>query len=261
MNELLLILIIIIIIIINNYSKDNFENAFQDKTFEKKIYTYLDNNSSKLEILNIENLKKNTTNDWQIIILNDKNLDNYVDKKFIEKTKNISLKKFIKLLSLQIIYQRGGIWIDPNINILNGIYFNNYYTEMFYQGFDCCIFEIKYDKYDFYKKNFIIMGPSKSNYLKVLLSKLFFYYSINFNDYLIKYIPKNIISQLKVIPTNQNDIVNLIYYNNIILEFNNKYDIIKRNDKNKIFYGIKLSKINKINILNSQINNYKFMKI
>lgn len=260
-NIKILLILIFIIIIISNYSKEHFQNAFQDRQFEKKIYTYLDDNSSKLEVLNIENLKKNTPDTWEIIVLTNKNLGVYIDNKFIKKNKNTKLRKFINLLSLQVIYEKGGIWIDPNINILNGNYFKKYYTEMFYQGYDCCIFEISYHKYSFYKKNFIIMAPSGSTCLKRIIFKLSTFFSIDFDTYIKNYIPRKIKSKLKELPKTNNDMRKLIYYSTILSEYqdSNRYEVFTRKDKRKRFHGIKLSKTNNRDILNMQISNYKFM--
>ena len=259
-NKILLILIFIIIIIFN-YSEEHFQNAFQDRQFEQKIYTYLDKNSSQLEILNIENLKKNTPSTWEIIVLTDKNLGNYIDSSFLKKNKNTTLRKFINLLSLQVIFQKGGVWIDPNINILNGTYFKNYYTEIFYQGYDCCIFEISHHKYHFYKKNFIIMAPSGSTCLKRILFRLSKFFSMDFDTYFKNYIPKKIRSKINELPTTNNNIRNLIYYSTILSEYQDstKYEVFTRKEKGKRFHGVKLSKTNNRDILNMQISNYKFM--
>jgi hypothetical protein len=255
MIEILLIIILLIIIYEN---REGFQNAFQDKVFQKTIYTYLDEDSLSYEILNVENLKRNTEDSWEIIVLNKNNLDLYLGLNFSKKYEKLNRYEFVNLISLKIIYEKGGIWVDSKINISDGSYFNKYQREMFYQGYDLVVFELKEHKYKFYQKNYIFIAPSKSDFLKVVISKIEKYYKMDNEKFFKKYIPKKYLSNIKVMPTSKNLLAKLIFYLTLKIEKNNglKYDVITRKQKSKIYYGIKLTKTNNRDILNMQILNY-----
>lgn len=252
------ILLIIILLIIIYQNREDFQNAFQDKVFQKTIYTYLDDESLAYEKLNVENLKRNTSDSWEVIVLNKNNLDLNLGLNFSEKYKKLNRYEFINLISVKIIYEKGGIWVDPKINISNGSYFNQYQREMFYQGYDLVVFELKEHKYKFYQKNYILIAPSKSDFLKVIISKIEKYYNMNSENFFKKYVPKKYLNNIKVMPTNQNLLAKLIFYLTMKIEKSNglKYDVITRKQKSKIYYGIKLTKTNNRDILNMQILNY-----
>jgi hypothetical protein len=252
------ILLIIILLIIIYQNKEDFQNAFQDKVFQKCIYTYLDDESLSYEKLNVENLKRNIIDPWQLIVLNKNNINYNLGLKFLEKHNNLNRYELINLISLKIIYEKGGIWVDSKINITNSIYFNQYQREMFYQGYDLIIFELKENKYKFYQKNYILMGPSKSDFLKIIISKIEKYYKMDNEIFFKNYVPKKYLNNIKTVPKNENLFAKLIYYLTIEIEKSNgiKYDVVSRKQKNKIFHGIKLSKTNNRDILNIQILNY-----
>ena len=257
----ILLTIILFYIIYCNY-KETFQNILLlEGYFEQTIYTYIDEKSKPIEKLNIENLKKKLSKEWKLIVLSKENLNNYFSKEWLEFSNKLSRFETIKLISLEIIYQRGGIWIDPQLNILDVSYFDKKKVEMFYQGLNCILLEFKENKYLQYKRNYIIIAPNKSKYLKNVISKFKLFIKLKDSEFINNYLQyakyfKNIKDN---IPNTERNFTKLQYYTSIKLELeNNKnYEIFKKNEKSKIIYEIKLSKTNKRDILNAQIYNYK----
>jgi hypothetical protein len=251
----IIIVLFLVLLLIVYCKKENFEEV-NDK-MPKKIFTYLSNDSHLANKENIKNLKLTIPDHWDLIILNEDNMNKYVDDIFILKYKDLEANKFINLISIKVILDHGGIWIDPKINVVDGSYFDRYQTESIYQGYDCSILEFKEHKYINYLKNYIIMATKNSQFLKQLYNKLVIYSDLeDIDTFIEKYIPLRI--KIKRKPTKEQE-ASFIYYFGIylLLKDGYKYQVLERKEKKKKFYGIKITKTSKRDILNQQIEDYK----
>lgn len=73
----------------------------------------------------INSIKKNIPNDYKLVILNDKNMNQYVSiPQFVYKLKEqnkISLAAFSDILRLSLLSQKGGIWFDATCFVIDKI--------------------------------------------------------------------------------------------------------------------------------------------
>lgn len=252
----IIILIFLVLFILFLLNKEHFEQV--NEKLPKNIFTYITEDSPINYKNNIENLKLAIPDHWNLIIINEENLNQFVDEKFILKYQDLDAEKFMNLISLQVMLRQGGVWVDPRININDGSQFDRYQTESIYQGYDCCLLEFKDHKYTKYLKSYIIMATKDSNFLKKLFERLTKYYKMEVDDFIDDILPNNI--KIKKKPTKDKEAKFYFYFSILLLLRDGyKYETLKRNEKNKIFYGIKITKTNKRDILNQQIQNYKFL--
>ena len=73
----------------------------------KKIYGYWDNlDTNSIINAHIETWKKNISPEWEIIILNKKNIHNYTPKEFIDKFINLEAFRFSDFLRMYLLYTK-----------------------------------------------------------------------------------------------------------------------------------------------------------
>ena len=100
-------------------------NYMYDYIYNKNIFTYWAGNKFKLlvllEDLMLENSKKNNYN---LILLNDKNIKKYIDVPL--KFTHFKLNHQSDIVRTRIIYKYGGIWLDSDTLIIENLdyYFN-----------------------------------------------------------------------------------------------------------------------------------------
>jgi len=247
-------IIILIVLILFNYSIGSKSynlciEKFTEKELSvpKKIYIFDDNSS--LAKVNIDSIKLNTPLDWDIISLNEKNISNYISKDNLNKYNKLKGKKFSDLVTLDILYNYGGVVIDSSVRIYSGEVLNNYITDVFNEEYDISLIEFnpianknKNKSNDFFR-NWIYIAPKNSKFVKKLHTDLYEKYSLDKEKITPSY------NQALYIHYN---VINRLLKNGFLYKTNSKIE------KSKKIYGIKLAKENLKNEANMQILNYIF---
>jgi hypothetical protein len=251
---LVLVGILLLIICIKKYFF--LENFIEIKKIPKDIYVYLDN--VLISQLHIKALKLNANNEWNIIVLTNNNIANYIEdenlKKYtklvIDKTdpKNVKKaninKKFIDLVCLEILYNKGGIFIDSSIIVYSPKNLMNYINESYIKEYDSALIEFDQvknkNKYNQFIKSWIYIAPKNSIFIKRLHTKLYNNYILDFE----KYMRNNKISDKKIflLPSN---IQAYYIHNDLITELLSDgymFKVSKRLEKSKKIYGINITK-------------------
>jgi len=261
---------ILILFIVYNYSQRRIGSKSYNLCIEKfteakldvpkKIYVFYDD--SVLSKINIETLKLNTPLDWDIIVLTKKNINNYVDKQNLEKYKKFNGKRFSDLVTLDILYNNGGVVLDSFIQIYSGDVLNNYITELYYQEYDCSLIEfspiIKKNKhkYNSFIKSWIYIAPMNSVFIKNLQIDLYENYLLDFNKFIKK--EQIIDDKLSLVPSYNEAF--FIHYKviNKLLKNGFLYSTTSKIEKSKKVYGIKKAKGHINNDIANSISNYIF---
>lgn len=234
----------------DNYNNVNwkyieiFYNVFHDfmniKTVEtfieekivvpKKIYVYLEDND--ISITNFNAIVVNTKVDWKIVVLEKNNINKFINNDNLKIYNNLEGKAFQDIVCLEVLYNNGGIFIDPEMVIRNSNYFYHYINNISFQGYDCCLLE--FDNIN--SKSWIFMAPKNSVFIKILHELLMKQYS----------------------KMNENDIYKLrdnVIYN--LMKNIHMFYVIPKYEKINIFYGISLAKSYKKGIRSNDIDKYK----
>jgi hypothetical protein len=255
-------IIILIFLISFNYSYNLCIETFiaKELSVPKKIYIFDDDSS--LANVNIDSIKLNTPLDWDIISLNEKNIGNYISKDNLDKYSNLKGKKFGDLVTLDILYNYGGIIIDSSVRIYSGEVLNNYITNVFNEEYDISLIEFNpiikenTNKSNDFFRNWIYIAPKNSKFVKNLHTELYKKYSLDFDNFIkIEKITDN---KLLSMPSyNQTLYVHYIVINRL-LKNGFLYKTNSKIEKSKKVYGIKLAKENLKNEANINILNYIF---
>jgi len=179
MNKLLLILIIILIILFyDNICKisEKFTNEYDDEyILPKRIYCYWDDLDGNDLIKSFSrNWNKKLSKEWEIIIISKDTLRDYVDKDFLDKYKKLPAFRFSDFLRLELLINKGGVWMDLSTIILDGTFIDKFHNEMIRGKYEACIYELQHNsnkqkfKYYPYLENWFIMAPKNSRYLRDL---------------------------------------------------------------------------------------------
>lgn len=255
-------IIIFIFLISFNYSYNLCIETFiaKELSVPKKIYIFDDDSS--LANVNIDSIKLNTPLDWDIITLNEKNINNYISKDNLNKYNKLKGKRFSDLATLDILYNYGGIVIDSSVRIYSGEIFNNFITDVYNEGFDVSLIEFnpivkknKSKSNDFFR-NWIYIAPKNSKFVKNLHTNLYEKYSLDFDNF----IKKEQVTDKKLLLMPINNQALYIHYNviNKLLKNGFLYKTNSKIEKSKKIYGIKLAKENLKNEVNMNILNYIF---
>ena len=116
---------------------------------DKVIWSYIEYNTTPDYIkLCIETLKKHCGKDFKIILIDQTNLNKYIDKQLVNRS-NPNFKQYVKIYTL---HKYGGLWIDLDFIILKNLSsFYNKLDEFDFIGFDCLSKQCK-NNFDYYKK-------------------------------------------------------------------------------------------------------------
>ena len=260
--EKLFYLGIFLLVVIIGYNFNSCIEKFIETnvTVPKNIYIF--NDKSLLTKVNIEAIKLNTPLDWNIIVLTKNNISDYIEKSNLDIYNSFSGKRFIDLVTLDILYNNGGIVIDPFIQIYSGEIFNNFVTELYYQEYDCTLIEFNpitkknQDKYNSFIKSWIYLAPINSAFIKSLQTNLYENYSLDFNDFIKK--EKIIDNKISLIPSYNESF--FIHYKviNKLLKNGFLYNTSSKIEKSKKVYSIRKSKTNVRNDSDNNIQNYIF---
>jgi hypothetical protein len=256
---LFLIIFLLFIICIKKYFL--LENFIEITKIPKNIYVYLDN--VLISQLHIKALKLNAKNEWNIIVLTNDNIANYIENKnlkkytklVIDKTdpKNIKKaninKKFIDLVCLDILYNKGGIFIDSSIIIYSPKQLINYINEIYLKEYDSSLIQFDQtkepnkNKYNEFIKSWIYIAPKNSIFIKRLHTMLYKNYILDFE----KYIKINKINDKKILLFPLKLQAYYIHNNSMtaLLDDGYMFKVNKRLEQSKKIYGINITKAHK----------------
>lgn len=172
----IILISIIIFLLLIDYTSYNAESFDVDINYQlpKIVYLYWDDDNNKLINSHINLLRRKIPKDWAVIILNKKNVHNYVDADFISRHSDMDSTKFSDFLRLELLYRNGGIWIDASILIIDFSFISKYYDEMIEYKYDICMYELKeftLNPKTPYLENWFIMAPRNSKLIKDLYTE------------------------------------------------------------------------------------------
>lgn len=202
---ILLIGILVLVRIIGFYLDNkniNYKNiweGFNDYKLPKKIWTYWNDVNIPENISKILNYNKNKLEpEWEINLLNDNNLNQYIDiNKFPEKYNNLGVQHKADLIRLMLLEKYGGVWMDATVVINSKDEFNKLYDNTVAKKSEFTGFTLhnKNDsfKYHQYIENWFIMAPENSKFIRLLLKEYITAINMEFEKY-----GKYIIDELKI---------------------------------------------------------------
>ena len=220
--------------------------------------------------LYIKALKLNAKNNWNIIVLTNDNIANYIENENLKKYTNLVIdktdpkninkayvnKKFIDLVCLEILYNKGGIFIDSLIIVYSPKELMNYINELYLKEYDSSLIQFdqtkkRYkNKYNEFIKSWIYIAPKNSIFIKRLHTMLYKNYILDFE----KYMKNNKINDKKILVLTSKLQAYYIHNNsmNALLEDGYMFKVNKRLEKSKKIYGIIITKAHK----KIQVGNY-----
>jgi hypothetical protein len=259
---IILVIVIICIFIVYKYNKSykNFNNI-DEYILPKRIYSYYDNPDDIIKA-HYETWKRKLP-DWEIILIDNTNLYNIVDRQFIDKYVKLDSIKFSDFLRVYLLKENGGVWLDGGIFIKNGEFLNQYYDEMMNNKYDACLYEytIKTVKHNDiiipHLDNWFMMSKKNSKYMNDLFNEFTKAYEMGFLEYKKNVLIQNNINLINTIGKSENDIYlmqhaiaqYLIYKNGL-----DYYNINKKVAEDSMFYIQQLNKWNSPNIISDIIN-------
>jgi len=281
-NPIIILFIIIgFFYILNNFlpQYENFNNINKNKEpyiLPKKIFMYWNNlSNNKIIQANIELCKRKIPNDWEINVIDNNNLNQYVSREFINKYSWLDPTRFSDFLRLELLKNYGGVWMDAGIIVINGTFLNTFYNEMIELRYDACLYELKSRTIDPnipYLENWFIMSKKNGELINDLYTEFNKSFEMDFLKYKLNVlIPSGVILEKTIGYDDkrtylmQHAIINYLFhqghkYNINIKDAQDsmfKIQIYKKWNNNKIieyilnnnnwnnFYAIKLTHINR----------------
>ena len=183
----IILLLILAMIILYYYNYETFENT-TEYILPKKIFAFWDSGVNKNKIIasHIETWKRNIPSGWEINIVTDDNLHEYVSEEFLEKYKDLNVIRFSDFLRLELLKNYGGVWIDAGIIITNGKFLDEYRNEMIRNNYDVTLYELNEksnSKNNPYLENWFIMAPKNSKFIYDLYEEFDKSYQMDFINY------------------------------------------------------------------------------
>lgn len=120
---LVLLVSIFFIFIFRNYNENSFENFSNEKP---KIFLYWENKqglTKRPEYLDLcfESVKKNCSNNFDIILLNEKTVYDYLPDLRKDLDKKLSIPQKTDYIRYHLLYKYGGIWLDTDIIVIQDL--------------------------------------------------------------------------------------------------------------------------------------------
>lgn len=191
---LLILLLIIFFIILCFYKKkyysinDTFINI-NNYILPKTIWVYWDNPILPHTIsLIINNNKKILGNEWIINVLNDSNINDYLDiETFPKNYYNLKIQAKTDFLRLKLLHKYGGIWMDASIIINSKDELNNIFTKTIDDTIELTAFTL-YEKDNSYKyhqyiESWFLIAPKNSNIISLWLEEFEHAINVGFHEY------------------------------------------------------------------------------
>jgi hypothetical protein len=181
---MIIIFIIVLVILLCDHTNESFINMYK-YTIPKTIYTYWnDIESNPIIQSHIETWKNNISSDWNIVVISDSNINNYVSREFINKYQSLDVVRFSDFLRLELL-KNGGVWMDAGIFIVDGGFLNDYYNEMMQYEYDICLYEYsdRSTTTTQYLENWFFMAPQNSKFIINLYTEFNKAYEMGFLNY------------------------------------------------------------------------------
>jgi len=127
------VLILLIIILRRDYSINYSKNTKKSSDYflPKIIWTHWDDmDKAPMLIKNILKQRDNILKDWEIHILNDSNIDTYINRSRYPKNYNdLMPSQKSDWIRLYLLKEHGGVWLDAGIIINDNTEFNKIYND------------------------------------------------------------------------------------------------------------------------------------
>ena len=232
MIKIILILVLFFLILYCFNTIEKFTN--NNYILPKVIYCYWHDSESKLMNAFVNNWKNKLSKEWQIIFINDNNINNYVNNEFIKKYNNLEKFRFSDFLRLELLKNNGGVWMDISTIITNGNFLDKYHKEMIDNNYDVCVYEFEdrtLIQSEPYLENWFIMAPKNSKYIIDLYNQFEKAREMDFLVYKKNILLPSGINLLKTL--NYEDSTYLMQHAIVhyLLKTGNQYKINKKNAK------------------------------
>ena len=232
MIKIILILVLFFLILYCFNTIEKFTN--NNYILPKVIYCYWHDSESKLMNAFLNNWKNKLSKEWQIIFINDNNINNYVNNEFIKKYNNLEKFRFSDFLRLELLKNNGGVWMDISTIITNGNFLDKYHKEMIDNNYDVCVYEFEdrtLIQSEPYLENWFIIAPQNSKYIIDLYNQFEKAREMDFLVYKKNILLPSGINLLKTL--NYEDSTYLMQHAIVhyLLKTGNQYKINKKNAK------------------------------
>jgi hypothetical protein len=184
-------------------------NLTEEYILPKRIYSYYDEPNDIIKAH--YNTWKRKYPDWEIILIDNNNLYDLVDHKFIDKYVKLDSIKFSDFLRVYLLKENGGVWLDGGIFIIDD-FLNKYYNEMIKNNYDVCLYEftIKTVKHNNilipHLDNWFMMSKKNSKYMNDLFNEFTKAYDMGFLEYKKNVLQQNNMNLINTINRYENDI-------------------------------------------------------
>ena len=237
----------------------NTEDIAEKRERDNNIFIFWDqsfDNAPEIVKICFNNIKKNIPLNYKLVILNDNNINDYIDipKYILEKYKKKIITKahFSDIIRVMLLENYGGIWIDATVLLLNQIPKNILDSDFFCFRTNDSIRNVSTNNWFLKsKKNFFII-KIVSNFLQD-----YWKYENRAVDYFLYHHFTELIIQnnIKI----QNILKNIPYYSDENLYKNLSYEI-NENEFQKIL-DFPIYKLNHREFINKDINNSLYRRL
>jgi len=161
----------------------------EEYTLPKIIWTYWnDKNINSNMIRYIKKNNKIILKNWKINFISDADIKKYIPiKAYPSNFYTLGVQHRADWIRLYLLVNYGGVWLDAGITINSLKDFDNMYKKCYESKLELVGFYyekfIKNNNPQSYIENWFIMGPLKSNLLKLWLNEFEYAISIGFNNY------------------------------------------------------------------------------
>jgi len=150
---------------IDKYILDTYENNYE---YPKIIWTYWDNiDTIPIIVKDILNARKNKLNNWNIITLDNTNIDEYINEdEYPEKYSTLIPAHKADWIRLYLLKKHGGVWLDAGIIINSVPEFDKLYNDSVNNNSELTCFylhgRIINNDPNTYIENWYILSPKNS---------------------------------------------------------------------------------------------------
>lgn len=179
---------------------------------------------------------------WKIIMIDKKNIHDYVEQEFIGKyaSGTIDSTRFSDFLRIHLLQNNGGCWLDASILISDGEFLNDIYIEMIENKYDACFYEYKeqtVDKTQPHIDNWFMMAPKGSKIITDLYKEFDRAFEMGFLEYKQKVLIPSKINLINTLGYEENTYLMQHAIFHYLFKIGNKYNILLK-DASESMYKI-----------------------